>query len=398
MTTSRSDKKYRIIETIKDDAPFGSINFLTISFMSSEKIPAVNKLNINGFKIHNGYNVYEQAVSDSKLIKQRDPKHDVYIMELGKLHAWDDATRTESVEYDDAELNKLDNKRRENVAKVKLMSEQYRNEYNKHVGSKDVRKDVQLQKMRKQLYDKGIITKQELDKLEEEEKTIPKSEPEMLEQKKVMEENMVECYKTDYLEENEPVALRYGCMSLYSPERIKNLSTTCIKVRGLFQNKNELMKRVRQLQTQNPDDPLSTFEIGKWIALPSDNETNGLVILQRFNYVMKCYLDNLEVAKEEFETRKNKMKEGAEKEAEHTKRKNKRERRRNEKKKNVETPVQTKLPEPERDIQHVGTAEDMKNIESMINFLDDPELRNKYPADKSTLQTMTIDDPIGATN
>jgi len=37
-----------------------------------------------------------------------------------------------------------------------------------------------------------------------------------------------------------------------------------------------------------------------------------------------------------------------------------------------------------------NTAEDVENIQKLISYLDDPELRNKYSADQSTLQTMVV--------
>ena len=123
------NKKYNIIEKIEDDAPFGNINCCTISFLTPQKIDSIKFLDVKGFRVHNGYNTHELANIDAKKIKDQKKNHDVYISELGKIYAWDDATKTDEVEYDDNKLNELEKTRRENIDKIKLMSEQFKNEY-----------------------------------------------------------------------------------------------------------------------------------------------------------------------------------------------------------------------------------------------------------------------------
>src|SRR5690349_7883397 len=98
------ETKFKLIDTIKDDAPFGYINYCTISFLTPQKIEANQYIDVQAFKIHNGYNTMELADDDAKKIKNNNPSHDVYISQIGKIYGWDDATKTDSIEYDDDEL------------------------------------------------------------------------------------------------------------------------------------------------------------------------------------------------------------------------------------------------------------------------------------------------------
>ena len=95
------NKKYKIIDTIEPDAPFGYINHVTISFLTPQKEEKTKYLEVIGFKVHNGYTNEDIANDDTKRLKSIDNRHDIFPIEMGKLYPWDDLTKTDNIEYDD---------------------------------------------------------------------------------------------------------------------------------------------------------------------------------------------------------------------------------------------------------------------------------------------------------
>lgn len=302
-----TNKKYNIIDTIEDDAPFGEANYYTVSFLTPQKIDKIKYFKIRGLKIHNAYTTPQAAFDDAKKIKQNNNKHDVFVAEVGKLYGWDDATKVEEIEYDDQKLNDLEKTRRENMDKIKLMSEQFNNEYKTlHANDTDTRKNVLVKRMQQKLYEKGLITKKELEMLQEENKPLNEIKDEAAKREKIDEE-IEEAYKTDYLDENPPTGLKFVCISIYSPKKIGNLKTLCFKVRGLFQTVKDLNKRIKKLESLYPRDQIRKLEIGKWCGFCETDDVSDYAVLQQLNYAMKCHIEHLEVEKEEFEKRKDKM-------------------------------------------------------------------------------------------
>lgn len=407
-----TNKKYKIMKSIEDDAPSGDINWCTISFLTPQKLDATKHMDAKGFKIHNGYNTAELANKDARIIKTNKKQHDVYLSQLGKIYAWDDASKTEEIEYENNDLNDLEKKRRENIDKIKLMNEQFKNEYkNLHININENRKLDQIKRMRQKLYEQGKISQKEYEMLEEESK-LTKNDEEMSIKLKLMEQEIEECFKTDYLDENTPVALKYGCMTIFSPKNIKGLSTLCFKIRGLFQTQNELNRRVKKLKDMYPDDRIYNFEVGKWIVFSEQDGIDTMKLIKQLNYFMKCYLDNMENETNEFEKRKENLKSRTEQEAKMTKTLNKRERKKakmekeksekekqkrekkEKKEKNrKESPDQPKsMPDlTAEDYSLTNNSIDNENIKNIINFLDDPELRDKFAVDKSSMERVKVD-------
>lgn len=415
-----TEKKYDIITTIEDDAPYGDINFFTISFLSQDKINKTKWLDIRGFKIHDGYNSGEMADTNCEEIRRKLPNHDVFVGKMGKLHPWDDATKSDTTKYDNKKLNDLEKTRKENIDKIKLMNEQLGNEF-KHKTTKINptidRMDKQRKRIQQKLHDMGKISTKEVEMLEQEELKEKKTK----EPPKNMEEikkEIEECFKTDYLDENPPIGLKYGIITVYFPKYIKNLKMMHIKIRGLFQTMTEMNKRVRQLEKLYPKDRIYTFEMGKWCGL-TDNETlSELDKNKQLNYLMKCYLDNLQHEAEEFEKRKEEMTDKNKQEQKVKKIQNRRERRKaervakktgkvqtdennNNSNNNTNNPTPTKNTAVDNsskksetasiDVPFVENEEDEETIRKIIDFLEDPELTDKYSVDKSKLQTVQVD-------
>ncbi len=401
------DKKFKIIRTIEDDAPCGNINYCTISFLTPQKIEKINFLGIKGFKVHNGYNNDQIAHDDAKKLKDKNKSHDIYVSQLGKLYAWDDATKTDSIEYDDDKLNDLEKNRRENIDKIKLLSEQFKNEHKTIYSNVDPKQMNETRtKMREKFHKKGIITRQELEELTEANKAASNKKTNIEAMEKIKEE-INECFATDYLDENDPVGLKYGCITVYSPSKIGGLKTLCFKIRGLYQTPSELNRRVRRLQTLYPNDCIYKFEIGKWTPYSDDITMDHLDMLKELNYCMKCHLDNLEHEREEFVKRKDKLKTETEQASKMLKSKNRREKikeKRNEKRQRAQANKISNPDAPKEEtitangmnmvsdsVTSFGNAEDDQAIQNIINFLDDPELRGKFAVDQNKLQTMEVD-------
>lgn len=384
-------KKFNVITKLEDDPPFENLNWFTVSFLTPQKIESLKHLDVKGIKIHNAYNTTEMANLDANKIKESKPNHDVFVAEMGKIHAWDDATKSDMIEYNDQKLNDLEKTRRQNIEKVKLMNQQFKNEYQQLNPNINNRKNKIRSRIHKKLYERGEITKQEYEMLLREEKTINEAKSDVANLAKLQKE-IAQC-QTDYLDENEPVAFKYACLTIYSPYVIRGLTTLCFKLRGIFQTDNDAMKRIKKLKELYPKDNIYKVEVGKWCAFCEYTEMDNST-LPKLNYAMKCYLDNIVNEKEEFEKRKESLQSQTEKEAQKVKKSNKRERRlaKKQNKKKDKNVVQEQTQQTsQREYVSVGTTQDKSDIDKIFNFLDDPELRNKFPADKNIMETSVID-------
>lgn len=408
-TNSNQVKKYKVIDTIPPDAPFGYINWVTISFLTPQKSEKTKYLEVIGFKIHNGYTVEGIADTDAKRLKTINKNHDIYTIEMGKLYAWDDITQSENVEYDDTKLNNLEQTRRENADKLKLMREQFKNEHSIGLSNTpDSRLEERQKQMRAKLYKEGKITQKEYELMQEKNKPLEEIKIEANEKMR-LEEEATEAFKIDYLDVNEPVPLKYGCISIFTPKKIGNLKFPCFKVRGMFQTKEDLDARTQQLKKLYPDDPIFVFELGIWTVYSDSNVLQGEKLLMYLNYAMKSHLDTLVTEEEEFEKRKDTKTNEIKDQAKVTKAKNKKEAR-NEKrkakldKKNgivstptaVNTPANTptKKPNPVNQVNHsLREGVDDIAIRNIMDYLMDEGSRDRFktePQDRSNATVVEI--------
>ena len=371
------DNKYTVIKSLIDDAPHGSINWCTISFLTPKKIKDLEHFDVLGFKVHNGYNTSETAGIDSKIIKRNNPNHDIFVSHIGKIYPWDDDSSSEEFVFDNKKLNKLEHTRRENLDKMNLMKEQFKNEKSFDVTDKRSANIEKMKKrMRAKLHESGMISKQELEMLESQKiNSKKKLKKEIIER---IEKEMEEASTTDYLDENEPVSLKFGCITIYSPETLKGINQTYFKVRGLFETKKELNKHVNRLARTHPNDAIYSFEVGKWSVWTHRQDMSPDLILKQINYAMKCHNNLVSTEKEKFESRKDDLV----KEAKMASKMRKRNKRINEPNTTIST---TNTPAVSKETPVV----DNKNIQEIADFLNDPELENKYTT--TTGQTITVD-------
>jgi len=116
--------------------------------------------------------------------------------------------------------------------------------------------------------------------------------------------------KIDYLTEDDPIyGQHWVCMSFLSPEGIKNCKIRGIKIRGIYDTKDEADARAKYLQQIDPD--FSTFvgEVGKWLPInPDPNDVPDQVYAEeQLNDLMKAYKKNLEKGEIAEKQRKNEM-------------------------------------------------------------------------------------------
>jgi hypothetical protein len=391
-----SNKKYNIIHTLQPDAPFGYINYITISFLTPQKEEKTKFLDVIGFKVYNGYTIEEIADTDSKRLKSINNKHDIWPLEMGKLYPWDDITKTENVEYDDKKLNDLEKTRRENADKLKLMREQFKNEHKIGLDrTQNSRTQDQLKRMRQKLYKEGKISQKELELMEERNKPLGEIRIEA-EARARMEKEAEEAFQIDNLDVSDEVPLKWGLISIFTPRTIGNLQEPCFKIRGLFQVEEELIERKNYLEKLYPHDQIYQFEVGKWCAYTDIPNISNDTLQKQLNYAMKCHLDTLATEAEEFEKRKSKMMDEAKDEAKATKVKNRRDKRKqkreeaNKPKTAEPVPTPAKKVEPERKIPALKDGPDAIAIKNLMDYLTDDELRGKYETEPQSRENATV--------
>jgi len=114
----------------------------------------------------------------------------------------------------------------------------------------------------------------------------------------------------DHLNEDEPLTgQKWVCISFLSPEGIKNCSVRGLKIRGVYDLREDADKRAKELQETDPDFHVFVGEVGKWLPWdPEPNDVADQVYQEKeLNDLMKGYKDNLTKAKRLQEQRKSDM-------------------------------------------------------------------------------------------
>jgi hypothetical protein len=285
---------------IEDDAPYGDINWYTISFLA-----APNGIDMYGFKVHNGYSTYELANMDAKEIRKGDPNHDIFITQMGKIYSWNNLETVDEMEYDNDDLNAMELQRRQTMEVVS-----------------DITNGIDFVSSTS---DKPVIDPIAYDQAAS------------------------EC-DVDYLNVNNLTALKHGCITIYTPNKIKGLNQILFKVRAMAETVDGLRDRVSKLINMYPNEELCVFEIGKW-CIHLEKQVPPQIAINRLNYTMKLYLQTLEEENRRIEEYK----------AEHY----------------ANNPVAGII-----NMAGIPTInkDDEDGINNLASFLDDPELRDKYPA------------------
>jgi hypothetical protein len=105
-----------------------------------------------------------------------------------------------------------------------------------------------------------------------------------------------ENYKyVDYLDEDKPLyGQKFVCLSFLSPEGIKNCKLRGLKVRGVYNSKEEADDRCKELNSLDPDFDVFVGEVGKWLPWnPDPTDVKDQVYAEKeLNDIMKGYKEN----------------------------------------------------------------------------------------------------------
>lgn len=387
--------KYTIMEKIVRDVPLPdkicSAKWCIISFLTPEKIPSTKYLDVLGFCIYDGFLEESAATTEISELKKLYPEYDFYLIEIGKLYAWDDATKADKILYPDKKLNDLEQNRKENIDKLRLMSEQFKNEKTIKIESphEKNRRDI-ADRMKKNLYKDGKITNEEYDMLMKSKATSVNTHKIAMDKERMAVE-MKECFNKDYLKVHQGSPYKIAFMTVYSPKKIGGLSQLSFKIRAVVSLESHAKKALAHLKNNYMIDDIFRAPIGYWCPYV-ETKMDNTEQLMKLNYAMKCHMDNLETERAEFETRKEKMMEQNKEQASVTKKINRRRKRAEDKIKeststettsnseSIKTVDNKETNEYQRrpDLSHIGNSEYEDKINKLFDYLRDDDLAGKY--------------------
>ena len=370
-------KNYNVIDTIAADAPYGNVNWCTISFFTPNKLDSLKNIQVAGFKVHNGYNTSEQAESDARKIREKQANHDVFVLEMGQIYPWDDATRSDNVEYSNKKMSKFEFQRRENADKARLLSEQLANDSSKADGN--TRLDRQRERLKKKLLSRNIVSKRDMEVLESKKQVISQTPPISPE----LANDIIKTLDTDYLDANDPTGLKYGCITIFSSDKIGGLKLDCFKIRGMSDNIDEINARSDSLKKTYPHDQIAIFEVGKWMCRNIREHT--VDPLAQLNYSMKMYLQHLDKLQQDFDKRKERDTSKAERAKDRNVKKNKKN-----KKKRTARNAGTTVSQSRSHEGHYISDADRSQIDELFNYINDDSLQGKYAIDDKLKTTMNV--------
>ena len=97
------------------------------------------------------------------------------------------------------------------------------------------------------------------------------------------------------------------CLSIVTPELVKNCKVRAIKIRGTYATEEEAKRRCAQLNKKDPYFNIYIAQVGVWVPWCDDPEQADDVEYsnKELNKIMKAYKNNIEQSKELHEMRKN---------------------------------------------------------------------------------------------
>lgn len=114
----------------------------------------------------------------------------------------------------------------------------------------------------------------------------------------------------DYLTEDPVIPRQRFClMSFLSPEGVKNCTLRGLKIRGIYETREEADEEAKKLQAIDGNFHVFVGDVGKWLPWdPDPNQCQSQEYKEKqLNDIMKEYLNNQEKAKQHNEERKENM-------------------------------------------------------------------------------------------
>ena len=173
--------------------------------------------------------------------------------------------------------------------------------------------------------------------------------------------------KIDYLDEDAPISdQKWCCVSFLSPEGVMNCATRGIKIRGVYDTREEAEQRAKNLHSIDSDFHVFVGEVGKWLPWDPDLEDKSKVkdsvyYDERLQVLMKNYKDNREKAKVNQAQRKQHQITSARKQLEEQ-----------QKMKTLQEQDPRKAAQVEKMRRKLAEKQQMQQTQEKISFQDDP--------------------------
>lgn len=116
-------------------------------------------------------------------------------------------------------------------------------------------------------------------------------------------------YVDNLPEDSEISGQKYVCLSFLSPEGVKGCKIRGLKIRGVYETKEEAGERCKQLSSEDPDFDVFVGEVGKWLPWnPDPNDAKDQVYdNEELNKLMNAHKENNAKAKKTEAERKAKL-------------------------------------------------------------------------------------------
>ncbi len=283
------------VKTIENDdgTPNNQLYFVC-SIIDSNKLSNCKVKNMIAFKCNGVFATDQMAEKLCIELKNKNKKIDNIIGETGRRHPFD-VEKAEETEYQNQKLNKLSKRFQENREKLNLIKDQFKNEaLNKNLDA-NFRKAQQLERMRKKAGIDTAVNERKIGMDYE----LTKEDLELID----------ETNKVDYLDETNKTE-SYVIFTPYLNTQYANLDEPSFKIRGEFSDIGEGSRGknyMDKLKHDFPHDTIGWLKVGFWSPIYlDDTEDSPEMQIKKLNYVMKCYLEDFELAQKEHEERKTK--------------------------------------------------------------------------------------------
>lgn len=125
--------------------------------------------------------------------------------------------------------------------------------------------------------------------------------------------------KKDYLSVDPPIkGQNYVCLSFVSPEANSNCTVRGLKIRGVFDRREDADKHAKKLTEIDPQFDVFVGDVGSWLPWdpdPNSQDSDPVYQNEELNELVKGHTENMEKGKAQYAKRKEEMiKKGAQEE------------------------------------------------------------------------------------
>ena len=113
-----------------------------------------------------------------------------------------------------------------------------------------------------------------------------------------------------YLKPDDPIRNQeWVCLSIVTPETVKNCKVRAIKIRGVYASENEAKARCKELNEKDPNFNIYIAQMGVWVPWVDDPEKADDVVYanDELNNLMSSYKKDQKMAKDLHEKRREEL-------------------------------------------------------------------------------------------